>query len=136
MLIKPAEGWADAAWDPAAEALHGLSRAKLARSGQGPRIVCDAMNDALGDAVVYSDAPDWDGFWLYRLFEAAKVRRRFELHNFAELFAGVTPAQFNEAKALAQAKTPHSHRARPDVLHMRALYRLIADNAGPGSGDD
>lgn len=131
MLIKPAESWADAAWDPAAEALHGLSRAKLVRAGRQPQRVCDAMNDALADATVYSDAPDWDGFWLYRLFEAAKVRRRFELHNFAELFESVSPARFTEAKALAQKKTPHSHRARPDVLHMRALYRLIADNAGP-----
>ena len=130
MLVKPAEGWADAAWDPAAEALHGLSTAKLARAGRSPGIVCETMNDALAGADVYSDAPDWDGFWLYRLFDAAKVRRRFELQNFAELFEGVSPARFAEAKALAQAKTPHRHRARPDVLHMRALYSLIIDDAG------
>ena len=130
MLVKPAEGWADDAWDPAAEALHGLSRAKLARAGRLPRLVCETMNDALADAAVYSDAPDWDGFWLYRLFEAARVRRRFDLQNFAELFERVSPAVFSEAKARAQSKTPHRHRARPDVLHMRALYRLVVDEAG------
>lgn len=130
MLIEPDERWSDAAWDPAAEALHGLTRAKLARAGRPARPVCEAMNDALAGAAVYSDAPDWDGFWLYRLFEAARVRRQFDLRNFAELFESVSPARFDEAKARAQAKTPHRHRARPDVLHMRALYRLIFDGAG------
>ncbi len=134
MLIKTADGWPDTAWDPAAEKLHGLSRAKLARAGRPPRIICETMNDALADAVVYSDAPDWDGFWLYRLFEAAKIRRRFDLLNFAELFERVSPARFNEAKAVAQAKTPHRHRARPDVLHMRALFRLVGNDDGDGNG--
>ncbi len=88
------------------------------------------MNDALSGAAVYSDAPEWDGFWLYRLFDAAKVRRRFELLNFADLFERIPPAAFLEAKAEVQKKTPHRHRASDDVLHMRALYRLAGDDAG------
>lgn len=124
MLIKPAPDWSDEAWDPAAEALHGLSRAALERDGLAPRKICEAMNAALGAAAVYSDAPDWDGFWLYRLFAEAKTRRAFELRNFADLFERVSPTQFRNAKAAAEKKAPHKHRAKPDVLHMRALYGL------------
>lgn len=124
MLIRPAENWADDAWDPAAEALHGLSRRKLERAGLAPQAVCEAMNDALADAAVYSDAPDWDGFWLYRLYEAARARQSFKLLNFADLFENVPAELFLEAKAKAEKKAPHRHRARADVLHMRVLYRL------------
>ncbi len=126
MLIKPPEHWSDAAWDPDAEALHRLSRTTLDRKGLAPAKVCEAMNEALAGAAVYSDAPDWDGFWLYRLFDAAKTRRTFELLNFADLFAHVAPDGFQAAKALAQKKSPHKHRAKDDVLHMRTLYRLVA----------
>ncbi len=130
MLIKPAESWLDEAWDPAAEALHGISRQKLARAGKAPHSVCEAMNDGLSDAAVYSDAPDWDGFWLYRLFDVARVRRRFELLNFADLFERVPAERFREAKALAEKQAPHRHRARADVLHMRTLHRLAGDGVG------
>ena len=131
MLVKPAESWSDDAWDPDAEALHGLSRRKLERAGQDPAAVCKVMNNVLGDAAVFSDAPDWDGFWLYRLFEAARVRQSFKLLNFADLFENIPVEQFRAAKTQAEKKAPHRHRARPDVLHMRVLYGLTV--AGNGS---
>lgn len=131
MLIKPAEHWSDAAWDPDAEALHRLSRTKLDKKGLAPTKVCEAMNAALAGAAVYSDAPDWDGFWLYRLFDAAKMRRSFDLLNFADLLAPVSPGAFQSAKAVAQKKTPHKHRAKDDVLHMRTLYGLVSADRAP-----
>ncbi len=84
------------------------------------------MNEALAGASVYSDAPDWDGFWLYRLFDAARIRQSFQLLDFAELLAGVSGDQLLAAKAIAEKKAPHRHRARADVLHMRAFYQHIA----------
>ena len=124
MLIQPADNWPDDAWDPSAEALHGLARRKLERAGLAPEAVCEAMNAALSGAAVYSDAPDWDGFWLYRLYETARAKQSFRLLNFADLFEDVPAERFLEAKARADKKAPHRHRARADVLHMRALYRF------------
>jgi hypothetical protein len=131
ILIKPDEDWAEEAWDPAAEILHGISRKKLARSGKSPGEVCARVNQALAGARVYSDAPDWDGFWLYRLFSAVKMRQAFKLLDFADLFDLVSPEAFAQAKEQAQAKAPHRHRARDDVLHMRLLYEF----AGAVRGD-
>ncbi|MEO1252396.1 MAG: hypothetical protein AAFW81_08630 [Pseudomonadota bacterium] len=128
-LIKPDAGWSDEAWEPAAEALHGVARTNLDVDGVATGEICTALNAALKDAVVYSDAPDWDGFWLYRLFAAAKMRQRFELRDFAELFAAILPAEFEAAKVAASDLAPHRHRAAADVLHMRALF--AAAQAGP-----
>ncbi len=130
MLIRPAENWLEAAWDPSAEALHGLARRKLERAGLAPEAVCEAMNHALAGAMVYSDAPDWDGFWLYRLYEAARARQTFKLSHFADLFEKIPAERFQEARIRAEKKAPHRHRARADVLHMRALYRFAIAEGG------
>ena len=126
VLIKPAAGWDEDAWDPNAEALHGVSRVELLNAGAAPETVCAALNNALGGRRVYSDAPDWDGFWLYRLFQAAKVRQAFELSDFHDLFADFTPDAFHSLAAKAAVTAPHCHRATEDVLHMKTLYGLAA----------
>lgn len=131
VLIRPDESWPDSAWDPAAEALHGLAQKKLERRGAAAAEVCTKVNAALEGADVYSDAPDWDSFWLYRLFSAAKMRQAFQLRDFAELFDHLPPEKFHAAKEAATKKSPHKHRAKDDVLHMRALYKLSgADQDG------
>ena len=128
-LIKPAPGWAEDAWDPKAEALHGVSHAQLLSAGAAPATVCAALNKALCGCRVYSDAPDWDGFWLYRLFQAARVRQAFELCDFHDLFAGLAPDAFRALGAKAAAIAPHCHRATEDVLHMKTLFGLAAARA-------
>ena len=131
MLIKPHEDWPDHAWDPAAEQLHGIKRAKLARAGKDLGAVCNRMNDVLTGYAVYSDAPDWDGFWLYRLFSAAKIRQRFTLDDFGVLFADQSAGAIELAKTAATRKAPHKHRAKADVLHMRALFELAGTAPSP-----
>ena len=123
-LIRPEPGWKDDAWDPKAQALHGVAREELMRAGAAPKEVCAALNDALRGAKVYSDAPDWDGFWLYRLYQAAKMRQTFELWDFRDLFAHLPPQVVREAAQKAAVAAPHRHRASDDVLHMQALYAL------------
>ena len=123
-LIRTAPAWKDAAWDPKAEALHGVAREELARAGAAPEDVCDALNGALSGVRVYSDAPDWDGFWLYRLYQAARMRQAFELWDFRDLFAHLTFDQINDARAQASAVAPHRHRAAADVLHMQTLFAM------------
>ena len=123
-LIEPAPDWSREAWDKSAEALHGISMASLSKTGASASAVCTRLNRALKDSVVYSDAPDWDGFWLYRLFAAAGVKQEFSLSNFVDLFDSLPGDELQALLARAAETTPHTHRAREDVMHMRKVYEL------------
>lgn len=125
-LIAPAEDWPDEAWDKQAEALHGVSQSMLHKKGQPIDQVCRRLNEALDGVDVFSDAPDWDAFWLYRLFSAAGEKQGFGLKDFGELLREFTSESVSAAISNASKTTPHRHRAREDVLHMQAIYKLAA----------
>ena len=90
VLIKPDPSWSLEAWEKSAEELHQISPEVLIKDGTPPLEVALILNAAFANADVYSDAPSFDGFWLYRLYEAAGVRANFKLHNLAELISGLT----------------------------------------------
>ena len=127
MLIRPEDVWPEDAWDEAAEALHGLSRERLKREGAPAAEVCETMNKALGDCDVYSDAPDWDAFWLYRLFGAAKMKPAFKLLNFAELVRPLMQGCEDDLFQRANAAAPRMHRAAADALHLQTVYRIVSE---------
>ena len=124
-LIAPDPDWPLEAWDEAAEELHGIALEHLHQNGRPAADVCHALNKALASQTVISDAPDWDAFWLYRLFAAGAVKQEFALVDFAEQFPGLPEGEFRKASASASIDTPHIHRAEADVLHMRAVYHAI-----------
>lgn len=124
-LIAPAENWLDEAWDEQAEALHGVSQKTLQKKGEPINDVCRHLNKALAGADVFSDAPDWDAFWLYRLFSASDEKQGFPLKDFGELLREFSPEKVSAAISSASQTTPHRHRAREDVLHMKAIYKLV-----------
>lgn len=130
-LIRPDEAWPDEAWEEGAEALHGISRDDLRRDGVSIREVCTALNQALAEAEVFSDAPDWDGFWLIRLFTAGGVRQEFSIHDYAKLVSPIIADQGKEILARAAHLAPRRHRAGADVTHLQTLYRLARENCGP-----
>jgi hypothetical protein len=124
MLIRPDGEWPHEAWDDQAARLHGLAYDGLEASGLPVGEVCAHLNLTLEGAAVYSDAPDWDGFWLYRLYAAAGVRQRFSLCDFGDLLTGLPPQAVEAAVAEAKISSPHRHRAREDVLHMKKIFDL------------
>ena len=126
-LVKPDSDWSLDAWDEKAEALHGVSQSVLLKKGLEPEQICLALNEALKDKKVYSDAPDWDGFWLYRLFKATKIRQAFELSDFQEFFSDMEMDEIDALRNEASRLAPHNHRATDDVLHMRMLHRLCVE---------
>ena len=73
VLIRPAEGWPMQAWEKSAESLHRIAPDQLLAEGRDALDVALGLNAALGRATVYSDAPDYDSFWLFRLYTAAGV---------------------------------------------------------------
>lgn len=124
LLIRPSKDWSFEAWDPKAETLHGLSVNTLNDSGLDVVAACKKINDALAGTTVYSDAPDWDGYWLYRLHIAAHMRQSFKLAHFAELMPPISLTDKLMLVAKTNALAPHTHRAADDVRHMQVLHAL------------
>lgn len=127
-LIDPRhypDDWTD--WDPSSERLHGLSRAYLAEHGKPPLTVAQRMNAQLRDQRLYSDAPEYDGFWLRRLYEAAGLKAAFELADATKLLHSVYPeyVRFSEN---AREKAGGVHRATFDVNYLVELYRFCLYN--------
>ena len=67
--IKPAESWVY--WDEEAQTIHNIPRKLLDDVGisldESVKRICDFMAQK-NETVMYCDAPDFDGFWLNRLF--------------------------------------------------------------------
>jgi hypothetical protein len=72
-LIRPAPGWSD--WDPEAEAIHEIPRARLEREGTPHDEVARRMVEALAGHDLFASAPSWDGKWLSLLLRAAGLPR-------------------------------------------------------------
>jgi len=125
-LIRPSEDWSPAAWDENAEALHGVTLEMLQKEGADMIDVCKCLNEALARADVFSDAPDWDAFWLYRLYSAAGEKQAFKLNDFGDLLQTYAPEKVADAMARAADKAPHRHRAHDDVLHMKTVYKFAS----------
>lgn len=130
MLIKPTDDWPLTAWEKTAEDLHKISVDELLTNGLPPLEVALVLNAALGEADVYSDAPDYDGFWLYRLYEAAGVRANFKLNDLNDLMSPLVKSSPKDLVRRASEREPHTHRAAQDVRHMQVLYELALEEAG------
>jgi hypothetical protein len=151
-LIRPAPGWTD--WDPTAEAVHGIARARLEAEGAPHQAVAQRMLAALAAHQLYATAPSWDGKWLSVLLRAAGLPRHAlrltdskEAHLAAARAAlrDRTPADALEAAAAAVvraardrlAAAPVAHRALADARQELALWlevRRVAGDGGPIKG--
>ena len=124
VLIRPAEGWPMHAWEKPAEALHGIAPDRLLAEGRDPLDVALGLNAALGQATVYSDAPDYDSFWLFRLYDAAGVRPNYRLADLGDLLRPVWRGEPGDLVRRASERAPHTHRAAADVAHLQAMYEI------------
>lgn len=121
-LIKPHNSWPLSAWSETAQTLHGITLEELAQKGRDCSDVCSLINAALEGKTVYSDAPDWDSFWLMRAFRACEVKPRFFVGDFSTLF---DHAPDRKTIQKADDLSPRSHRAAADAKNLRTLYTLI-----------
>lgn len=128
LVIRPHASWKEGDWDPKAENLHGLTRAVIERDGLAPEAVAAAVNEALADAMVYSDAPDWDGFWLYRLFSAAGVKQGFTVLDFNRFLRPLAGAREDKVLQKAAQTAPRLHRAGADAKHLQTVYALALEH--------
>jgi hypothetical protein len=125
-LIRPAPEWTD--WDPAAEALHGLSRERLEAEGEPHDRVARRALEALHSHEVYVSAPSWDGKWMSVLLRAAGLPRHAlrlkssgDAHRQAaiDILRGRVPA--GEVEPLAAALVAEAHCLQRDPPRHRAL---------------
>lgn len=140
-LIRPAPAWTE--WDPAAEAVHGISRETLLREGTPHEIVCDRLVAALGDDVIYASSPSWDGHWLSMLLRAAgRPRHLMRLRDSEEAFVeaarghlGATASPEAVSAMIARARTaagegPVTHRALADARREYRIWLALARAEG------
>ena len=124
VLIRPADKWSMQAWEKPAEALHRIEPSLLLTKGRSPREVALGLNAALGQARVYSDAPDYDSFWLFRLYDAAGIRPNYRLHDLGELLSPLWDGEPRALVARAAAVSARTHRAADDVRHLQTMYEI------------
>lgn len=143
-LIRPAPDWTD--WDDRAEALHGITRARLQTDGMAHDAVARRVLDVLATHTVYVNAPSWDGKWLSVLLRAGGFpRHAMRFHDSDEAMmtaardrlAGTVPeaaleagaARLVESARRTAAQRPVAHRALADARDERDLWLALAGGA-------
>ena len=125
-LINPShypDDWND--WDPRAEALHGLTREYLKQHGQPPVDVARQLQDDL-PKTLYSDAPDFDAFWLDRLFISANIKNNYIIKDATVLLERLDP-DYYRYHDIARRRAGKPHRAAQDVAYLVNLYTECSD---------
>lgn len=128
-LISPIETWTD--WDPAAQAIHGISREQLATEGRATEEVASRLVDALHGHRIFASAPSWDGKWLSLLLRAGGLPRH------AIRLADTDEALLEVIRAVLAPHLPSSeiHRAARKIVSCagdrffgrRRAHRALAD---------
>ncbi len=98
-------------WDEFAEELHGIEPERLRQEGISADVACLRLNRALKGREVISDAFEYDGFWLRRLFEACDIQPSFRL---AGLDAVLNAEERIQYQFIARSQF-RRHRALQDV---------------------
>jgi hypothetical protein len=121
-LIRPLDNWTH--WDPAAEALHGISRSTALAHGRPVADVVRHLNHHLHGRTVYSDGWAHDYSWLAALFDAADRQPSFRLDNLRAVLTDQEAARWHAAKTeVEQELHLQRHRASADA---RVLQRTLA----------
>ncbi|WP_051881341.1 hypothetical protein [Parvularcula oceani] len=124
VLIRPVDNWSMLAWEKSAESLHRIDPGQLLTEGRSVLDVALGLNAALGQATVYSDAPDYDSFWLFRLYDAAGVKPNYRLNDIGDLLGPIWDDEPSALVGRASAVAPHTHRAADDVRHLQTMYEI------------
>lgn len=128
-LIQPLAEWTH--WDPKAELLHGISRARLQREGYPLRQVAQWLNDELGELkICYSDSWGYDNTWLALLFHHAGMLPAFRLEALRKLLSEEQLVLWKPTKeALIEELGIRRHRAGEDARLLQLTYQRTREQA-------
>lgn len=113
-LIKPEEDWVE--WDSEAEKIHKIKRSELFENGISIFDAAIRMNSQLRDLKVYSDAVDFEIFWIDKLFSKVGVERNFDIESIYML--DFDPVYYKNIKR-KNSKNIELHRAENDAILIR-----------------
>lgn len=134
-LINPdtISHWTD--WNTDAEAIHGINKRTLSESGQAVNQVCARVSSALASKTIYCDAPDFDSYWLNRLYEAANLPvPNIQVRHIDELLYPILKPWFRNnddlrseiehLKYMARVQAGGQHRADVDVRYLILVWQI------------
>lgn len=110
-------------WDEFAEEMHGLERETLCLEGYDIFTACERLRLLKGKCVI-SDAPQFDHFWLSRLYMAADEEMPFQLVGLEEV---LDEKQLIAYSVMSKAQY-RRHRALQDVDDILENITLLLDN--------
>jgi len=130
-LVRPAPGWLH--WDPAAEALHGISRELLQRHGRPADWVAAELNRRLAGQTVYCDGWAHDYPWVARLFDEAELNPSFRLEDLRTLLSERELGGWDRSlRALREELRPERHRASSDARLLQLCVQRVRSMPQPG----
>ena len=120
-LIQPHESWGY--WSKDAEALHGIDRATLFRTGKPIEEVCFDLNVFLRNEFVFSDAWSHDQAWLAKLFYTAEIHQSFEIRAIEFILTEEQLLAWDAIKkSVFDANKKLRHRASNDAHLIQLTY--------------
>lgn len=131
-LVLPLNEWTH--WDPKAELLHGISRARLLREGLPIDQVARWLNDELGEiGLAYSDSWGYDNTWMSLLFHHAGMLPAFRLEALRILLSERQLALWHTTReALVKELGISRHRAGDDARLLQLTYLRTLEQAAGG----
>ena len=127
-LILPAAEWTH--WDDSAEALHGITRAKLLAHGKPARWVARELNDRLRGLTVYSDGWGHDYPWLACLFDSVDMQPSFHLEDLRRLLTEDEAARWHDVTlAVRREQNLRRHRASSDARVLQLAIERVRQHA-------
>ncbi|MEQ8660446.1 MAG: hypothetical protein RLW62_06480 [Gammaproteobacteria bacterium] len=128
-LVVPCADWTH--WSAEAEALHGISRARLLAHGRPVAEVACTLNALLTGRTVYSDGWVVDDRWLRRLYFAAGSTPSYWLSPLEAVLNETQMARWREMRSTVAAElSAPRHRASSDAwVIQETWYRTRAASA-------
>jgi hypothetical protein len=113
-LIKPLDSWND--WDEKSAKIHKIERDELFINGITVYDAAYRLNSQLRGLTVYSDAADFETFWIDKLFSSVGISRNFDIESIYSL--NFDPNKYMIAKKDLSLKSV-IHRAENDAIIIR-----------------
>jgi hypothetical protein len=131
-IIRPHAAWAGWDWTAEAEALHGLSRARIEAEGEPADVVLAQLAAAVAGCRVVADSVI-DQYWLQTLADTEAVVAPFAIDHVSLLLDEWGADEPRIAAAMAHADALHTarHRAVADALWLSGLIEALSGAARP-----
>lgn len=121
-LVRPHPTWDETCWNLESAQVHNIPRATLDRA-EDPAEVALWVHHLIGDSLAVSDAPEFDGRWLAKLFATRDPAPHVRLWDFDQAVAEAFTRQAVERVYRSLDATPAPHRAGDDAARLARAWR-------------